>query len=199
MKNFVFATAAAVAALAATPAAAQSADEGFYAGAQAGYHHIDEIDFSDLGVDLETDIDGVVYGGFLGYTFPTEGNMVIGAEGNFLFGNDAIDQEYGVSGLLGTRVGTNSKVYARAGYQWVDLDTNGIAGEVADDFGLTGTDRDTFVDLVEAGVDGDDTGSGFLLGAGADVGIGDRAFVRANVDTVEFETLRLTAGVGVRF
>lgn len=199
MLKFALCATTAMAALIASPALAQDSSPNVYAGVQAGYHHLDEIDFNEVGFAATTDIDSPVYGGFAGVTLPTEGNMVLGIEGNFLLGSDAIDQEYGVSGIIGTRVGANSRVYARGGYQWVDLDVEKIADEAADDLGLSGGERALFVEAVEAGVDGEDVGDGFLLGLGADFGIGDAAFVRANIDTVEFDTVKVTGGVGLRF
>ena len=44
----------------------------------------------------------------------------------------------------------------------------------------------------------DDTESDFLAGIGVDVPVG-KAFVRANLDTISFDTMRATAGVGLRF
>ena len=202
-KTLTLASALAAAAMFATPAAAQDANPNentrFYAGATAGYHHIDEIDFNDVGLDAETDIDGIVYGGFAGVQLPTEGNLIFAVEGNYLMGSDAIDKEYGVSGLIGTRYGVNNTVYARAGYQVVDLDVEDIAIEAADDLGLTGTQRGLFIAGVLDGIDNDDKGEGFLLGVGTDVGIGDNAFLRLNADTIEFDTVRLTAGAGFKF
>ncbi|WP_265563647.1 outer membrane beta-barrel protein [Sphingomicrobium arenosum] len=198
MKKIMFATAAAAAALAATPAAAQSSDTEVYVGASLGYHQIDEIDFNEIGLDATTDIDGITYGAFAGVTLPTEGNMVLGLEGNFNLGNNSIDSEYGFSGLIGTRVG-GGKVYLRGGYQWVDLDTNDIFNDVADDLALTPAEREELIDLGDDALDGSDVGHGYLVGIGGDFGLGGGAFVRANLDTIEFDTIRLTTGVGFAF
>lgn len=197
MKKILALTAAATAFVAA-PAAAQDGTE-FYAGATAGYHDVTEIDFTEIGLDQQTGVNGAIFGGFAGVTLPTEGNMVLGLEGTVMGGTDSIDMEYGVSGIVGTRIGTDSRVYARAGYHWVDLDIEGIANNVADDFGFTGAERALLIAELEAGLDGEDTGDGYLLGIGADFGLGSNAFVRANVDTVEFDTVRATAGLGLRF
>ena len=45
----------------------------------------------------------------------------------------------------------------------------------------------------------DDTVGDYLVGGGVDVPIGSKAMFRVNVDTISFDTLRATAGVGFRF
>lgn len=198
MKKFLFAAAAATAVIA-TPAAAQDSQADFHAGATVGYHDIDTIDFSDIGVDAETTIDGVTFGGFAGVTAPIGDQLFAGAEAEFRFGTAAIDNEYGVSGLFGTKVGENSRLYVRGGYQWVSFDAGSIGEEVGADLGLTGADLDLFVDGFVDGFGDDNTEGGWLLGAGADFGVGEAAFLRLNADTIEFDSLRLTAGVGINF
>ena len=198
MKKFLFAAAAATTAFA-TPAMAQDSQADFHAGATVGYHQIDTIDFNEIGINAETDVDGITYGGFAGVTVPVGEQLFAGAEGEFRFGSNAIDNEYGVSALFGTKVGDNTRLYVRGGYQWVEFDVGSIAVDVADDLGLTGTDRDLFIDGVIDGVGNDDNDSGFLVGAGADIGLGEAAFLRLGADTIEFDTLRLTAGVGINF
>lgn len=198
MKKFLFAAAAATTAFA-TPAMAQDSQADFHAGATVGYHDIETIDFSDIGINAETNVDGVTFGGFAGVTVPVGEQLFAGAEAEFRFGTAAIDNEYGVSGLFGTKIGENTRLYVRGGYQWVNFDVGSIAEDAADDLGLTGGDRDLFIDGVIDGVGNDDNDSGFLIGAGADVGLGEAAFLRLNADTIEFDTLRLTAGVGINF
>ncbi|WP_343343040.1 hypothetical protein WJT74_06790 [Sphingomicrobium sp. XHP0239] len=200
IKQFLFAGGAALA-LTASPAFAQEApasETEIYVGGQVGYHSIDEIDFNEIGVDASTDIDGLTYGGFAGVILPSRSDLLLGAEANYMVGTDAIDREYGVAGLVGTRFGSNSRVFLKAGYQWVDFDVADIAGQSADDLGLSGPARDAFIDDVAFVVDGDDVGSGFLIGAGVDVGVGP-GFLRLGADTVEFDTVRATAGFGINF
>lgn len=198
MKKFLFAAAAATTAFA-TPAMAQDSQADFHAGATVGYHQIETIDFNDIGINAESDIDGMTYGGFAGVTVPVGEQLFAGAEGEFRFGTDAIDNEYGVSGIFGTKVGENTRLYVRGGYQWIEYDIGSIAEDVADDLNLSGADRDAFVAGVVDGVGNDDNDSGFLVGAGADIGLGEAAFLRLGADTIEFDTLRLTAGVGINF
>lgn len=199
IKKILLSCGAAVA-MASTPALAQDAASGpdIYVGGQVGYHQIDEIDFNEIGIDAQTDIDSVIYGAFGGVTIPTDSGIQFGVEGNYMFGDDAIDREYGVAALVGSNIGTNSRIFAKGGYQWVDFDVTDIALESADDLGIIGADRDLFVGEVESYLDGDDVGSGYLLGIGADIGVGP-GFLRVGVDTIEFDTVRATAGFGLKF
>ena len=188
-------------AMTATPAFAQQApgaDTEIYVGGQVGYHMIDEIDFNDIGINASTDIDGLTYGAFGGVNFASESNITLGVEGNYSFGSDAIDREYGIAGLVGTRIGDNSRIFLKGGYQWVDFDVADIAAESADDLGITGADRTDFINGVSTYLDGEDVGSGFLAGIGADVGVGP-GFLRLGVDTIEFDTVKATAGFGFKF
>ena len=198
MKKFLFAAAAATTAFA-TPAMAQDSQADFHAGATVGYHQIETIDFNDIGLDAQSDIDGMTYGGFAGVTVPVGEQLFAGAEGEFRFGTDAIDDEFGVSGIFGTTVGENTRLYVRGGYQWIGFDIGSIAEDVADDLALTGADRDAFIAGVIDGAGDDTDDNGFLVGAGADFGLGKAAFLRLGADTIEFDTLRLTAGVGINF
>ena len=116
---------------------------------------------------------------------PVSSNFFVGVEGNAHFGTDAIDADYGVSGRLGYRAEDGTKVYLRGGYQWVDVDAAELAG----------VDDDLF-DEDDLGID--TTIGDYLVGAGVEVPVG-QVSIRGNVDTISFDTVRLTAGVGFRF
>ena len=182
MKKVLFALATSAAAIA-LPAAAQAQA---FAGVSAGYHELTtDDDFNDPLLDgIEANEGGVIYGVFAGYDVPTASGFFVGAEGNFHLGDGPIDNEYGVSARLGVADAGGAKYYARAGYQWVDIDPNGI--------------YDT--DLPDSTFDGLDTTAGdFLVGAGVEFPLGTNTFLRANVDTVSFDSVRGTAGLGIRF
>lgn len=180
--NIVMTALAASAALA-LPAVAQAQSlpgEGFV-GVSGGYHDVsiddDEADFAGLDIDGGSPVVGV----FAGYDFPIGISTFLGAEANYTYGFDAIDNEVGASARLGFRAPGGAKFYVRGGYQHVDLDIDEIFNEdfdgVFDDF--------------------DDDGD-YLVGAGADFPLGN-SFVRVNLDTIAFDTLRATAGVGLKF
>lgn len=145
-----------------------------FVGLSAGYHDLG-ADGDELGLDI--DDTGAIFGIVAGVDFPLTETFFIGAEGNYHLGTDAIDNEYGVAARLGLRVGENSKVYLRGGYQEVDFDLEAIVdGELPD--GLPDSDGD------------------YIVGAGAEFGIGGgRTAVRIGLDTIAFDTVRATAGV----
>ena len=155
---------------------AQDANAETFVGLSAGYH--------DLGVDDDSfDIDdtGAIFGVVAGVDFPVSENFFIGVEGNYHFGTDAIDNEYGVAARFGVRTGEGSKIYARAGFQEVDLDLEAILDTELPD-GLEDSDGD------------------YLLGIGGEFGLGGRnAALRLGVDTIAFDSLRATAGVVFNF
>jgi hypothetical protein len=129
--------------------------------------------------DVDLIDGGAIFGGYVGYDFATGGNFIVGIEGNFHVGTNDIDSEYGASVRVGGKFGDNNVLYARAGYQEVNFDISSIAG------GPVG------------GVD--DTDGDYLLGVGADFGVGEKGAFRVNVDTIAFDTLRATAGYSFRF
>lgn len=188
MRKIAFTTLAALGAIT-LPVAAQAQNTAPEAeitiGASAGLH--------DLGVDFEGgeiegfDIDdsGEIYGGFVAVDFPLGSNLFAGVEGNAHLGTGPIDAEYGASARFGVRTNGGGKIYARGGYQWVDIDA----------LNLVGLDDGTF-DENDLGID--TVGGDYLVGVGAEFPVGSLV-LRANVDTIAFDTLRGTVGVGLRF
>lgn len=158
----------------AAPAAAQSdgnkAD--VYVGVQGGYHHLGD---NPIGSN-----DGAIYGVYAGVDVPAGDTLILGIEGNFNLGTNAIDSEYGVAAKIGTRVGDKGQIYVRGGYQEVNFDVFKVSGGI-----LTG------------GVD--DTDGDYLLGVGGQVKLSDTMSLRAGVDTIAFDTVRATAGLAIHF
>ncbi len=139
-----------------------------YVGVSAGIH--------DLGIGLPND-DGGIYGVVAGVDVPVGQTFFVGAEGNFHFGDGAIDNEYGAAARAGVRVGDNAKLFVRGGYQEVDIDVVNL-------FGIT----------PPPGFDSSD--GDYLVGAGVEFGLGDSPIrFRAGIDTIAFDTTRATAGV----
>ncbi|MDG5749456.1 outer membrane beta-barrel protein [Qipengyuania sp. XHP0207] len=178
-------TAAVAAAAIALPSAAQAQSvvpgNGFI-GVQAGVHDLgldDEVE--EIAPGFEFDDSSPIFGVFAGYDFPVGPSLFIGAEGNYNFGTDALDGDYGANARLGIRAPGGAKVYARGGIQAVKVDYNEIINDDTIDF---------------SGID--DTESDYLVGLGLDLPVGG-LFVRANLDTISFDTVRATAGVGLRF
>jgi len=192
MKKLVFTSLAAAGAMALPAAAhAQSADQpDITIGASVGLHDLG-VDLGDLDADdgefddFNIDDTAEIYGGFAAVDFPVGESLFAGVEGNFHFGSGPIESEYGVAGRLGLKTEGGTKIYARGGYQWVDLDLGN----------LTGVDED-FLDDNDINVS--DVGGDYLVGVGLEVPVSS-VVLRANVDTIAFDTLRGTVGVGFKF
>lgn len=190
MKKIAFGTLAMLGAVA-LPTAAHAQSEtkpDITIGATVGMHDLG-IDLGDLDADngefddLNIDDSGEIYGGFVAVDFPLGTNLFAGVEGNASFGSGPIDAEYGLSGRLGFRTEGGSKIYARGGYQWVDLDAGSLIGDP---------------DFDESDFDLDTTAGDYLVGVGVEVPVSS-VVLRANVDTIAFDTLRGTVGVGFKF
>lgn len=195
MKKFVFATLTAVSAVA-LPAAAQAQSQGdstrpeITVGAQVGRHDLG-VDLGDFDADngefdqLNIDDTATIYGVFAAADFPVGESLFAGIEGNANLGDGPIEAEYGVAARLGFRTQGGSKIYARGGYQWVDLDIENLTG-VSEDY------------LDDNNIEVDDVGGDYLVGVGVEVPVSS-VVLRANVDTIAFDTLRGTVGVGIKF
>ena len=77
-------------------------------------------------------------------------------------------------------------IFARAGYQWINVDGAG----------LLGVDEDLIDD---DDLDVSDTIGDYLVGVGADIAVGESMGLRVAVDTVSFDTLRPSVGLHLRF
>ncbi|MGN3973990.1 outer membrane protein [Tsuneonella sp. SYSU-LHT278] len=173
--------AASLAALA-TPAMAQSAGDapftGARVGAEVGYDHIRSGSTEDVDNtrDLKQSVDGVTYGGLVGYDFAAGDNLRLGAEASysgssagtdfdndrptvFNLGNVKADRDIYVGGRLGFVTSPSSMVYVKGGY------TN-------QRYSLTGTDGTTTLD---GKLDTD----GWRAGAGAEFAVGRNSFIGA--------------------
>ena len=183
MKKTIF-TFAALAAAAAVPNAAhaQSAlpGEGFV-GVQAGIHDLGLNDIED-DFDIDLDSSSTFVGAFAGYDLPLGPGAFVGAEINYNVGFGSIDNEFGLAGRLGTSLPGGAKVYARGGYQVIDFDFE----EIFD------VEDDAVFDNLE------DSEGDYIVGLGVDFPLGG-SLVRVNLDSVSFDTIRATAGVGLRF
>ena len=182
MKKIAYCALAAAAVAVPQAAFAQDSGAEVTIGGTAGIHDlgIEEEVFDITGLDV--DDSSPIFGGFVAVDFPVADNIFAGVEGNASFGTDALDADYGASVRLGYRADNGTKVYVRGGYQFVELDYAEILDVPETDIPL-GLD-DTFDD--------------YLVGAGVEAPIGNLV-LRANVDTISFDTLRATAGVGLRF
>ncbi|WP_296716775.1 hypothetical protein [Erythrobacter sp.] len=191
MRKIAITTLVAMGAMALPAAAHAQSNDGqpeITVGASVGLHDLG-LDLGDLDADdgefddLNIDDSGEIYGGFAAVDFPVGENLFAGVEGNAHFGSGPIDAEYGASARLGFRTEGGAKIYARGGYQWVDLDAGNVIG---------------VPDFDESDFDLDTTEGDYLVGAGVELPL-DTVVLRANVDTIAFDTLRGTVGVGFKF
>jgi len=151
-----------------------------YAGVQVGFH--------DLGIDedavppLTLDDSAMIYGGYAGVDFDLGSSAIVGIEANLNLGSSAIDAEYGAAARIGYRTTNGTIIYARVGYQWVNVDVENFTGVANPPAGI------------------DDTVDDILVGIGTDIALRDGpARIRLGVDTVSFDTIRGTAGVNFSF
>jgi outer membrane immunogenic protein len=156
-----------------SPAMAQEAPQPeVYVGAQGGYHDLGDNPFGKDG--------SPIYGVFAGVDVPVGPVLVVGAEGNFNLGSGIIDSEYGATGKIGVRIGESGQLFARGGYQWVDLDVRRTIG-------------------VNAPAGFDDTSGDYLVGVGGQYKIGTNTALRVTVDTLGFDTTRVAGGLAFNF
>lgn len=163
------------------PSAAQAQEESRvhpFIGAQIGHHDLGLPSDLIFPPNITLDDNGMIYGVYAGADFDIGGNFVLGAEGNFNLGNGAIDSEYGAAARFGYRTQGGTTVYGRIGYQWVDIDVIALTGDPS--AGISDTDDD------------------LLVGVGADIALG-KAHLRLAVDTIAFDSLRPTVGLGLSF
>ncbi len=156
-------------------------------GASGGYHDLEIRSDTATRAQLDIDDDAFIYGGFVALDVPMGENAFVGVEGNGHFGNGAVDKEYGASARLGFRSAEGSKFYVRGGYQWVEVDLDNVIGPDLGDLFDDGNGRDF-----------DRNRGDYLVGVGAEASLGN-FILRGNLDTLGFDTLRATAGVGLRF
>lgn len=181
-------------------AAAQSANfAGPYVGASVGYtdfdadSDIDETEFEESFFNgLGYGIDGVTFGGYLGYNAAVGPNMIVGVEGNGGIGTSEIDGEYGITAHVGFVPSDNMMVFLRGGYQEINFDT----GNILEEFGQLNPGLEEDIDDDDLGLD--DTQGDYTVGAGAEFGAGPGAF-RVAVDTIAFDTLKVSGGYTYRF
>ncbi|HEX8241033.1 MAG TPA: outer membrane beta-barrel protein [Allosphingosinicella sp.] len=157
-----------------------------YVGVGVGMHDlgVSDSEIDTAGFDL--DDNAITYGVYGGVDFDLGKSAVIGVEGNFNLGNGPIDSEYGLAGRIGFRAKGGTVIFARAGYQWINIDGAG----------LIGVDEDLIDD---DDLDVSDTIGDYLVGVGADIAVGEKMGIRVAVDTVSFDTLRPSVGLHLRF
>jgi hypothetical protein len=157
-----------------------------YVGVAIGHHDlgVSDEDIDTAGFDL--DDNALTYGVYGGVDFDIGKSAVIGVEGNFNLGNGPIDSEYGISGRLGFRAKGGTVIFARAGYQWINIDGAG----------LIGVDEDLIDD---DDLDVSDTIGDYTVGVGADIAVGEAMGLRVAVDTISFDTLRPSVGLHLKF
>lgn len=165
-------------------ASAQAAPAQPFVGVSVGYHDLSaEGEVADEFNGFEIDDSSLIIGVVAGVDVPVTEQFFVGAEGNYHFGTDAIDSEYGIAARVGFMTEAGAKFYVRAGYQEIDLDPYKLVD----------------VDVPDGTFDGVDTSEGdYMTGIGVEYPVGAGA-LRINLDTVSFDTLRATTGYTFRF
>lgn len=117
-----------------TPAAALAQDSNEnekFIGVSVGYYVLGVGSGEADGVEL--DDASPIFGVVAGADFPIGGNLFAGVEGNFHFGTDAVDYEYGALARFGIADSSGTKYYLRGGYQEIELDVEEILDIELDD------------------------------------------------------------------
>jgi outer membrane immunogenic protein len=158
---------------------------GGYIGGQVGYLWVAGDVISEDGTTAEPEPDGWLGGIYVGYNYPFDNNVVIGADADFAWsGADdsatAFDGGGDPIGSLDTELEWEGAVRARLGYA-VDRFLPYIAGGVA--FGrLSGEALDAMGSFGEA----DETNTGWTLGVGLEYAFRDNIIGRAEYRYTDF-------------
>ena len=107
MKKFaILALSAAAIAMPASAQAQTASQAEVFVGPSVGYHDLG-VDLNAIGVDED---GGFIFGAVAGVDFPVSENFFVGVEGNYHFGTDLIDNEYGIAARAGVRLDGGSKL-----------------------------------------------------------------------------------------
>jgi outer membrane immunogenic protein len=142
---------------------------GFTAGIQGGYNWNDLSMSTSLypGVEAGTDVDGGLFGGFVGYNHQLDNNWVIGAEADFE-GNWAEDSVVVAPDTLEYGLDWQGSVRARAGFA---MDRALIYGTAGWAYGRG------YAEVVGLGKETENF-NGLTVGAGVDYAFTDNVFAR---------------------
>jgi outer membrane immunogenic protein len=168
----------------------------------------DRLSAHDDNVDIPNTLDGVSFGGAVGYDHAVGSNLIVGIEAGLSFtinddetvvlGRDRLRIDLGrdidIMARIGTKIGENALVYAKAGYA-----NSRITARYSEFVGTGSPDVTRY----------SDNEGGVRLGAGLEYALGDRAYVKAeyrytdygNADGYQDNIRRnqLIAGFGYRF
>ncbi len=223
----------------ATPAMAQSQDDDSFTGPRievlGGYDSLRSGSTSDTDIgddDLfdsdgpDESVDGVAYGFALGYDYDL-GNVVVGAEGEFMEStgeqdsDDMINAPFGynidvsrdlyIGGRIGYKVAPTTLVYAKGGYTSTRIESQ--FEDLVDDDGLNfDVDSDQSIDGYRLGAGIEQQFGDGIMGVGSngyvkleyrysnydDLSFDDEVFADNTVD-IDLDRHQVVAGVGVRF
>ena len=181
------------------PDPATVARDGLRVQANVGYERVNDPE-EDFGINYELG-SGIAFGGEVGYDIPVSRTVVIGpyakydvsniedCDGSFCASTDG----YFAAGLhVGIAVSPSSQVYLKGGYS--ELTVN-IEGPIDD-----GTGNTLFLDESE-------TGNGYDFAVGYEQGLGQNAYLRAEVGAGEakdiygfdFQRTSISGAIGFRF
>jgi outer membrane immunogenic protein len=162
----------------------------------AGWDQL-RFNLADAGSSGHAKSDGLTYGGALGYDYAVSPNVIIGGEVSLTNANVNLDytdaltasslrgrRDIGVAARLGTKVTDNAILYAKVGYSNLQVrnDSTLAAGAVTDNY------RDL---------------SGLVTGAGAEVALSKRYYLKTEYDHSSYEDHvsenKILTGFGIRF